>query len=76
VAIGSADFGNVSDVLFDRCTIGDDWGSSPWAFKIKMHVNRASHVSGIVVRNSHIGNITANSWQDPKCYPALQMGMK
>jgi hypothetical protein len=33
-------------------------------------------VSGIVVRNSHIGNITANTWQDPKCYPALQMGMK
>ena len=36
VAIGSADTGNVSDVLFDSCTIGDDEGSSPWAFKIKV----------------------------------------
>jgi len=77
VAIGSADFGNVTDVLFDDCTIGDDGGSSPWAFKIKMHVNVASHVSGIVIRNTRFGNITSNSWQDPggDGGTAIQMGM-
>ncbi len=75
VAVGSADSGNVTDVLFEDCTIGDDAGSSPWAFKIKMHVNMPSHVSGVVFNNCKFGNITKNTWQDPKCYPAIQMGM-
>ena len=75
VAVGSADSGNVTDVLFEDCTIGDDAGSSPWAFKIKMHLNKPSHVSGIVFRNCKFGRITKNTWQDPKCYPAIQMGM-
>lgn len=75
VAVGSADAGNVTDVLFEDCTIGDDAGSSPWAFKIKMHLNKPSHVSGIVFRNCNFGRITKNTWQDPKCYPAIQMGM-
>jgi hypothetical protein len=66
VAIGSADFGNVTDVLFDECTIGDDEGSSPWAFKIKMHLNMNHHVSGVTVRNTRFGKISANTWQDPK----------
>lgn len=65
VAIGSAVFGNISDVLFDECTIGDDQGSSPWAFKIKMHANHGNVVSGIVVQNSKLGKITNNTWQDP-----------
>ena len=65
VAIGSADFGNVTNVLFDECTVGDDQGSSPWAFKIKMHVNQASHISDVRIQNSKFGNITSNSWQDP-----------
>eukprot|EP01043_Picozoa_sp_COSAG02_P079632 COSAG02_NODE_18528_length_934_cov_0.802395_1_plen_211_part_00 len=75
VAVGSADSGNVTDVLFEECTIGDDAGSSPWAFKIKMHVNQPSHVSGIIFRNCKFGRITKNTWQDPKCYPAIEMGM-
>ena len=75
VAVGSAVSGNISNVLFDSCTIGDDHGSSPWAFKIKMHVNEPSIVSGITFRDSTFGNITGNTWQDPKCYPAIQMGM-
>lgn len=75
VAVGSADSGNITDVLFEDCTVGDDAGSSPWAFKIKMHVNAPSHVSGIVFRNTKFGNITSNTWQDAKTYPALQMGM-
>ena len=40
-----------------------------------MHVNRASHVSGIVFRNTRFGNITRNTWQDNKDYPAIEMGM-
>lgn len=77
VAIGSADYGNVTNVLFDECTIGDDEGSSPWAFKIKMHVNVASHVSNLMIRNSKFGNITSNTWQDPggDGGTAIQMGM-
>eukprot|EP00035_Acanthoeca_spectabilis_P038965 m.57811 g.57811 ORF g.57811 m.57811 type:complete len:472 (+) comp9377_c0_seq1:1197-2612(+) len=65
VAIGSADFGNVSNIVFDECTIGDDEGSSPWAFKIKMHVNVPSHVSNILFRNTKFGKISNNTWQDP-----------
>ena len=75
VAVGSADGGNVTDVLFDDCTIGDDYGSSPWAFKIKMHLNTPSHVSGFVFRDTKFGKIMSNTWQDSKCYPAIQMGM-
>ena len=77
VAIGSADFGNVTDVLFENCTIGDDEGSSPWAVKIKMHANRAHHVSRIMFRDVHLGNITSNTWQDPghDGGVALHMGM-
>ena len=120
VAIGSADSGNVSGVLFQDCTVGDDAGSSPWAFKIKMHVNTPSHVSNVTFRDCRwdskargnyvrkiaiyylqtclhnrpthalppthapslhrphrlrFGNITSNSWQDPRPYPAIQMYM-
>ena len=60
VAIGSADSGNVTNVLFDDCTIGDDAGSSPWAFKVKMHVNQPGTVSGITFLNTKFGNITAS----------------
>jgi len=75
VAIGSADSGNVTNVLFDDCTIGDDAGSSPWAFKVKMHVNQPGTVSGITFLNTKFGNITTNTWQDSKPNPAIQMGM-
>eukprot|EP00912_Choanoflagellata_sp_UC4_P001562 UC4_evm3s991 len=75
VAIGSAVSGNVTDILFENCTIGDDAGSSPWAFKIKMHANDPSIVSGVHFKNTKLGNITSNTWQDPNCYPAIEMGM-
>jgi len=65
VAIGSEDFGNVTDVLFDNCTIGDDEGSAPWAFKVKMHSNVGCRVGDITVRNTKLGRIAANTWQDP-----------
>ena len=58
-------------------TIGDDQGSSPWAFKIKMHLNVPSHVSGLRIVNTKFGNITSNTWQDPgdDGGTAIQMGM-
>ena len=73
VAIGSEDFGNVTDVAFDGCTIGDDEGSAPWAFKIKMHSNVGCRVSGVVVRNTKLGRISGNTWQDPVGGTALFM---
>jgi hypothetical protein len=73
VAIGSANTGNVTDVLFDDCTIGDDEGSSPWAFKIKMHTNSPGLVGDIMVRDTKFGKISANTWQDSKNYPAILM---
>lgn len=65
VAIGSEDFGNVTDVLFDDCTIGDDAGSAPWAFKVKMHSNVGCYVGDITVQNTKLGRISNNTWQDP-----------
>lgn len=65
VAIGSEDFGNVTDVLFDACTIGDDEGSSPWAVKIKMHSNRGCRVGDVTFRDTKLGRIAPNDWQDP-----------
>jgi polygalacturonase len=65
VAIGSEDFGNVTDVVFDECTIGDDDGSAPWAFKIKMHSNVGCRVGDVLVRNTKLGRIRNNTWQDP-----------
>lgn len=73
VAIGSEDFGNVTDVVFDNCTIGDDSGSSPWAFKIKMHSNVGCRVGDILVTNTRMGRIAPNSWQDPSGGVAIQM---
>lgn len=77
VAIGSEDFGNVTNVLFDKCTIGDDYGSCPWAFKIKMHVNVGCYVGDVVIRDTRFGNIRNNTWQDPgnDGGTALLMGM-
>ena len=75
VAIGSEDFGNVTDVLFDDCTIGDDAGSAPWAFKIKMHSNVGCRVGDIAVRNTRMGRIAPNSWQDPNGGVAILMFM-
>lgn len=65
VAIGSEDFGNVTNVIFDNCTIGDDAGSAPWAFKIKMHSNVGCRVGDIAVTNTRLGRIAPNTWQDP-----------
>jgi polygalacturonase len=65
VAVGSEDFGNVTDVLFDDCTIGDDAGSAPWAFKVKMHSNVGCYVGAITVQNTKLGRIRNNTWQDP-----------
>ena len=63
-------FGNVTDVLFDECTIGDDEGSSPHAFFFKMHSNCGNatkvqcRIGDVVVRNTKLGRIRNNTWQD------------
>lgn len=63
-------FGNVTDVLFDECTIGDDEGSSPHAFFFKMHSNCGNatkfqcRIGDMVVRNTKLGRIRNNTWQD------------
>lgn len=77
VAIGSEDFGNVTDVVFRNCTIGDDAGSSPWAFKVKAHSNRGCFVGNMLLEDIKLGNITSNSWQDPgnSGGTALQMAL-
>ncbi len=51
IAIGSEDFGNVTEVLIEDSAIGDDNGSCPWAFKIKMHSNILAYVANITIRN-------------------------
>jgi|EP01049_Picozoa_sp_SAG25_P005947 polygalacturonase len=83
-AVGSEDFGNVTDVLIDECTIGDDHGSSSHAFYFKMHSNCGNatktqcRIGDIVVRNTKFGWIKNNTWQNPGSEGnfAIQMGMK
>lgn len=70
-AFGSEDFGNVTDVLIEDCTIGDDEGSSSHAFAFKMHSNCGNatrtqcKISDVVVRNTKFGWIRNNTWQNP-----------
>ena len=84
-AIGSEDFGNVTDVLIEDCTIGDDEGSSSHAFFFKMHsncgnatVNSQCRIGDVVVRNTKLGWIRNNTWQNPGNEGdfAIQMGLK
>jgi polygalacturonase len=83
-AVGSEDFGNVTDVLIDDCTIGDDEGSSSHAFYFKMHSNCGNatktqcRIGDIVVRNTKFGWIRNNTWQNPgnEGNFAIQIGMK
>lgn len=65
VAIGSACFGNITNVTMEGGRIGDDAGSSPWALKVKTHVPNGGVVSGITLRGVAIGAIKPNSWQQP-----------
>jgi polygalacturonase len=83
-AIGSEDFGNVTDVLIEDCTIGDDEGSSSHAFFFKMHSNCGNatrtqcRIGDVMVRNTKFGWIRNNTWQNPGSEGdfAIQMGMR
>eukprot|EP00035_Acanthoeca_spectabilis_P030691 m.477238 g.477238 ORF g.477238 m.477238 type:complete len:308 (+) comp43217_c0_seq1:507-1430(+) len=83
-ALGSEDFGNVTDVLIEDCTVGDDEGSSSHAFFFKMHSNcgnatRAQcRIGDVIVRNTRFGWIRNNTWQNPGSEGdfAIQMGMQ
>ena len=66
----------MTDALFEDCTIGDDEGSSPHAFFFKMHSNCGNsqaqnstafqcRIGDIIVRNTKLGRIRNNTWQDP-----------
>jgi len=63
--IGSATFGGVFDVLMEDCEIGDDEGSSPWAFKYKSHQSYAGALVNHTYRRIKVGNIQPNHYQQP-----------
>lgn len=65
-AIGSATFANISDVVLEDSTIGDDEGSAAWAIKIKSHCPDGGVVSNITFQRLRLGAISANSYQQPK----------
>jgi hypothetical protein len=65
IAIGSACFGGIYNVSMVGGRIGDDEGSSPWAYKIKTHVPYGGVVSGITLSGVRLGKIAPNSWQQP-----------
>lgn len=73
VAIGSACFGNITNVTMVGGRIGDDAGSSPWALKIKTHVPLGGVVSGVTLRGVALGAIAPNSYQQPKGGTAVQV---
>ena len=73
VAIGSSVIGNVSDVTVQDCTIGDDYGSSPWAIKIKTHEPHGGVVRNITFQRLRLGLIAPNAYQQPNGGMALSI---
>eukprot|EP00038_Savillea_parva_P030910 m.81295 g.81295 ORF g.81295 m.81295 type:complete len:458 (+) comp9402_c1_seq1:109-1482(+) len=63
--IGSATFGGVYDVVMEDCEIGDDEGSSPWAFKYKSHQSYPGTLRNHTYRRIRVGRIAPNSYQQP-----------
>ena len=57
--------GGVVDLVMEDCTIGDDEGSSPWAFKYKSHQNYAGKMVNHTFRRIRVGKIAANTYQQP-----------
>ena len=51
--------------MVEDCTIGDDEGSSPWAFKYKSHQNYAGKMVNHTYRRIKVGKIAANTYQQP-----------
>ncbi len=57
-AIGSDVSGDVRNITFRDSQIGDEFGSSPWAIKIKTDSQEGGIVDGVYFLNLTIGNIT------------------
>ena len=56
--------------------VGDDTGSSPWAFKIKSQTTSPTFIERITVRRLQLGRIQPNTWQQPKPEPAINIGLQ
>jgi len=76
IAIGAGTAGGIHDILFEDCVVGDDAGSSPWAFKIKSQTTSPTVIERITVRRLRLGRIQPNSWQMPKPEPAFNIGLQ
>lgn len=76
IAIGAGTAGGIRDILFEDCVVGDDAGSSPWAFKIKSQTNSPAIIERITVRRLRLGRIQPNAWQQPKPEPAINIGIQ
>jgi hypothetical protein len=61
--VGSATFGGVYDLVMEDCEIGDDEGSSPWAFKYKSHQQYPGTMKNHTYRRIRVGDIQPNSYQ-------------
>lgn len=74
IAIGSACFGGIYDVLFDNVRVGDNNGSSPWAIKFKSHTPNGGVTARVAFHNMQLGVISPNSYQQPHGGSALIAG--
>jgi polygalacturonase len=76
IAIGAGTSGGIRNITFEDCTVGDDTGSSPWAFKIKSQTNNNATIEDITVRRLKLGRIQPNTWQQPKPEAAIDIGLQ
>ncbi len=63
--LGSATYGGIFNILMEDCEIGNDEGSSPWAFKYKSHQSYAGALVNHTYRRIKVGNIQPNDYQQP-----------
>ena len=65
-AIGSGTYANVSEVVVEDCTIGDEHGSAPWAIKIKSHCPYGGVVENVTFQRLKLGHIRPNAYEEPE----------
>lgn len=61
--IGSATYGGIYDLVMEDCEVGDDDGSSPWAFKYKSHQQYPGTMKNHTFRRIRVGRIAPNDYQ-------------
>eukprot|EP00927_Polykrikos_kofoidii_P077578 TRINITY_DN74510_c0_g1_i1.p1 TRINITY_DN74510_c0_g1~~TRINITY_DN74510_c0_g1_i1.p1 ORF type:complete len:456 (+),score=62.94 TRINITY_DN74510_c0_g1_i1:56-1369(+) len=61
--VGSATFGGVYDMVMEDCEVGDDNGSSSWAFKYKSHQQYPGSLKNHTYRRIRVGRIAPNDYQ-------------